>query len=1183
MMRQGRRVARLLDVALLTVAGARLAGAEAAPFARPAPPALPVIRDLGQLGRLSPEQAAKRPPVHLTATATYYHHEWEMLYLQDAAGAAFVYVDSRRPKAAIRPGTLVEVIGKAVPGDFAPSISEAELRPIRQAAPPEPQIVGLKQIVTGAEDARWIEISGIVRSAAIVDDLLQVSLALEGGKMTIHIRDWRDKSDFREWLVDSVVRVRGVCTTVTNEHRQFLGAELWSPDWTFLTIDNPSPADPWAAGRVPLDELRRLAFAGGHERRIKVEGTVTLQQPRRGVFLQDENDGIFVQTSDSLRLDPGDHVFALGFLAPGADRPTLEDGHVRRLGGGDDPPPVAVTPEQALAGKQDSRLVKVSARVVGRIVSGVEPTLVLQEGSVVFNARLQQEPEMLADLEPGGRVALVGVCSTPAVEAGAAKAFQVLLRSAADVTILEHPSWWTAERVRGLLIAVSGVFVAALGWAAMLRRRVLQQTRIIRTRLENEAALERRYRELVENANDLVFSLDTAGRFTSVNASAMRILGYTREEIVGRVLEEIAAPPYQALAREACAPAAEDTRRHVLEVIGRDDRRVVLEVSARARRQEDGSFAVDGIARDITERRRAEEELRSKEEALRESQQRFALAVRGTNDGLWDWDLRAGRVYFSPRWKSMLGYLEDEIGDSPADWFRLVHPDDLGRLTSKLTDHQDGLTPHFEHEHRMLHKDGGYRWVLNRGFALRHEDGTAYRMAGAQTDVNDRRSYDALTGLPNKALFVERLEKLVMRVQRSPDHLFAVLFLDLDRFKLINDSLGHLTGDRLLVAFARRLEECIRPADMIARFGGDEFAILVDAIEAPAAAARVAERIQQALARPFDLGGPEVYTSGSIGIALSSTGYHHAEDLLRDADTAMYRAKAGGRARYEVFDAAMRRQVTVFMRTQNDLRRALERDELRLHYQPIVELAGGAVTAFEALVRWQHPERGLLTPSEFIEIADDTGLIVPIGDWVLRRACRQLRSWRERFAGGPALAVSVNFSARQISDPDLVARVGQALAESQLAPEGLVLEITENALIESADAAMARIAKIRELGVRLHLDDFGTGYSSLSYLHRFPIEAIKIDRSFVSTMMHNEDARSIVRSVLSLAESLRLSTIAEGVETTEQAELLASLGCGQGQGFYFSAALEPAMATALLASAPGGALVLGRKSRSGVA
>ena len=327
----------------------------------------------------------------------------------------------------------------------------------------------------------------------------------------------------------------------------------------------------------------------------------------------------------------------------------------------------------------------------------------------------------------------------------------------------------------------------------------------------------------------------------------------------------------------------------------------------------------------------------------------------------------------------------------------------------------------------------------------------------------------------------------------------------------------------------------------------------------------MAERIQKALATPFNLGGHEVYSSGSVGIALSATGYERAEDLLRDADTAMYRAKARGRARFEVFDAAMRDHVTVFMQTENDLRRALERDELRVHYQPIVDLASGTVLAVEALVRWQHPERGLLGPNEFVGVAEETGLIVPLGEWVLQHACRQARTWGDRFPAGLG-AVCVNLSARQVTDPDLVKRVQQALSSSGLPGQRLVLEITESAIMETAEEAVAGIAELKKLGVRLHLDDFGTGYSSLSYLHRFPIDALKIDRSFVSTMGESDEARAIVRSILGLARSLRMDVIAEGVENEEQVSLLLGLGCEHAQGLYFAGALDPAAATAVLSS-----------------
>ena len=385
----------------------------------------------------------------------------------------------------------------------------------------------------------------------------------------------------------------------------------------------------------------------------------------------------------------------------------------------------------------------------------------------------------------------------------------------------------------------------------------------------------------------------------------------------------------------------------------------------------------------------------------------------------------------------MLGWSEEGIGSTPAEWFDRVHADDLPRVQAKIEAALEGSESHFEDEYRMRHQDGSFRWVLGRGFAVRDEAGVAYRMAGAQTDVTDRRAYDPLTGLPNRALFVERLEGALDRARRRRGYLFAVLFLDLDRFKLINDSLGHLAGDQLLIVLAKRFLSCIRPGDVIGRFGGDEFAILLDNIADAEDGTHIAERILASVGEPIDLDGHEAALSGSIGIAFSATGYEKAEDLLRDADTAMYRAKSLGRARFEVFDEAMRARVMALLNMENDLRRALERGELHVHYQPIVSLADGRLVGFEALVRWRHPQRGIVFPAEFIPVAEETGLIVPIGDWVLREACRQLRLWHDRFRTERHLSMSVNCSARQFARSDFPAAFERILDETRHRPRGL--------------------------------------------------------------------------------------------------------------------------------------------------
>ena len=417
--------------------------------------------------------------------------------------------------------------------------------------------------------------------------------------------------------------------------------------------------------------------------------------------------------------------------------------------------------------------------------------------------------------------------------------------------------------------------------------------------------------------------------------------------------------------------------------------------------------------------------------------------------------------------------------------------------------------------------------------------------------------HDALTGLPNRTLLMNHLRLAVEHSKRRPDYRFAALFLDLDRFKVINDSLGHIAGDQLLVHLARRLEDCIRGTDTVARLGGDEFAILLSDIEDYSDAVRVAERIHAELARPFHLGGHEVYTSASIGITLSATGYSDPEAILRDADIVMYRAKANGKARHELFDEAMHARAVALLRTETDLRRAVERDEFRVVYQPILSLLTGEVAGFEALVRWHHPERGVVSPSEFIPVAEETGLIVEIGRRVLREACRQLSEWQSRGLVRPSLYVSVNLSGKQFAQAALAESVAGALSEAGLDPRCLRLEITESVVMSNAEAACAALGRLRAHGLGISIDDFGTGYSSLSYLHRFPVDTLKVDRSFIGRMGEGDENGEIVRTIITLARNLGMQVVAEGVETARQGDLLRGLGCEYAQGYFFSRPLDP--------------------------
>ncbi|MCU0234885.1 MAG: EAL domain-containing protein [Thermoanaerobaculales bacterium] len=565
-------------------------------------------------------------------------------------------------------------------------------------------------------------------------------------------------------------------------------------------------------------------------------------------------------------------------------------------------------------------------------------------------------------------------------------------------------------------------------------------------------------------------------------------------------------------------------------------------------------------------------------DALRDSEERYALAVRGANDGLWDWDLKADRVFFSPRWKAMLGFGDADVGDSPREWLDRIHPDDRPPFRRHLDTHLGGGSDHFEFEHRMRNAAGEYLWVLARGVAERDERGTPYRMAGSQTDITARKRaehqlqhdalHDGLTGLANRVLFMDRLACALADLQRRAAPHFAVLFFDLDRFKNINDSLGHTLGDKLLVGIARRLEHFLRPGDTVARLGGDEFAILIHRVDDASGAIHVADRIQEILSMTFSIDGHDVMVTASIGIAHSSTGYTNPEEILRDADIAMYRAKAGGKARYEVFDRDMHQSAVTLLRLETELRHSVHRGEFEMHYQPIVSLTQGRIVGFEGLVRWRHPKRGLVTPDQFIAIAEETGLIVPLGWWVLRESCRQTRRWQRQFPADPSLWVSVNMSGKLFMKTDMVDEMLGILEETGLEPRSLRLEVTENVVMDHADLAIRNLMELRGLGVQLSIDDFGTGYSSLSYLQRFHYDSLKIDRSFVSKLGTAGDSRAIVETILNLANSLGIGVVAEGIETAEQVERLRRMQCPHGQGYWFSRPLTVPAAEELMASAP---------------
>jgi diguanylate cyclase (GGDEF)-like protein/PAS domain S-box-containing protein len=566
-------------------------------------------------------------------------------------------------------------------------------------------------------------------------------------------------------------------------------------------------------------------------------------------------------------------------------------------------------------------------------------------------------------------------------------------------------------------------------------------------------------------------------------------------------------------------------------------------------------------------------------EAARESEQRYALATAGSTDGLWDWDVRADALFCSERWKLMLGLSTSHRVSRLNEWLDLADEQDRHGLEQAIQAHLAGARSHFEIEYRLRHADGGIRWVHCRGIAVRDESGQAVRLAGSQTDISEQRrirdslaqaaQHDALTDLPNRSLFRELVQRAIAQATRLGAPGYAVLFLDLDGFKLINDTHGHVTGDRFLKAIARRLHSQLRPGDVLARLGGDEFAVLAQNVDAPEDACGIAERLQEALAEPVLVNGQQLRGAASIGIVIGTTQARSVDALLRDADLAMYRAKAAGHGGYELFDPQMHAAVLERLTFETELRRAIEQNDLAVFYQPIVQLPSSRICGLEALVRWKRADGRMMAPSEFIAIAEDTGLIVPLTYQVLGQACRQVAAWQRTF--GWALHLSVNISCRLFARPDFVDKVEAAIRESGLLTGTLRLEIPESVLLEQSDLVGDQFDRLRGMRVALHLDNFGTGYASLSCLQRNPVDALKLDKSFVAAMGTPRNG-GVGGAIVKLARELGMGLIAEGVETVTHVEHLRALDCPHAQGYLFSRPLTPSDMEPLLAGEPAVAL-----------
>jgi diguanylate cyclase (GGDEF)-like protein/PAS domain S-box-containing protein len=523
-------------------------------------------------------------------------------------------------------------------------------------------------------------------------------------------------------------------------------------------------------------------------------------------------------------------------------------------------------------------------------------------------------------------------------------------------------------------------------------------------------------------------------------------------------------------------------------------------------------------------------------------------------------------TFLSDNMKNHLGYNPEEFIEDPKFWINHIHSDNVDQITAG--ENRLSSRGHNIHEYQFRHKDGSYLWLRDEMQLICDDKGEPLEIVGYWIDITEKKQaeeqlshrafYDQLTDLPNRALFNDRLHVLFEHRKRYKDYLFGVLFMDVDRFKMINDSLGHIIGDKLLVLIAQRLRKCIRSADTIARFGGDEFAVLLEDLKEKNDIYTVINRIQNEINLPFHISSHEIFSTVSIGIAISdTTQYIRPEEILRDADTAMYYAKGSGKACHMLFNPGMHAHAVKALQIETDLRRAVERKEFVLHYQPIVSMnENNDIIGFEALVRWQHPERGLIPPNDFIPLAEETGLIVPMGQWVLLEACRQMRAWQDKYPAHQALTVSVNISTKEFSQPNFVQLIEKALQETGLSPNSLKLEITESMIIENYDYASIVFQKLRKINVQIQIDDFGTGHSALNYMLHLPIDALKIDRSFVRKAAMSEDVKEVVRTIISLAHIMKMDVIAEGVETMTEVELFRDMNSEYAQGFFFSKPMD---------------------------
>ena len=841
-----------------------------------------------------------------------------------------------------------------------------------------------------------------------------------------------------------------------------------------------------------------------------------------------------------------------------------------------------------------------------------------------------------------------------------------------------------------IILVVATLGFSLVAWLAVIRNLLNSRKKFLAGTIEKEQAMdalwqsEIRFGQIINNANDIIFTTDLAEHFTSFNKAGEIASGYSRDEIMKMTIPEIISPESIETVRQMLREKLriDVPTKYEAEIVKKNGSRVTIEVNSKLLIENGTPVGIQGIARDVTESRQIAENKRKSEQyqnlfkhandaivifepknetvlevndracemyrrrredfvglsikeitqnpqrgvealkkmlangsaeefesvhlrgdktpfditinaavieyqgepailsihrdittrkqseaALRESEYKLRTLLDSMREGLLQVNNEEVIEFVNDRFCEMTGYARKELlGKTTYEMF--LGDEEREIIERANRQRLEGISG--QYEMRLRKKTGEELWVIVGGAPIVNAEGVITGSMGIHTDITERKQieeqllhdalHDGLTGLANRNLFMDHLRMTIERSKRHKDSLSAVLFLDFDRFKVINDSLGHTEGDNFLKLVARRLEAVLRAGDLLARLGGDEFTILLSELASEDEAVQIAERIQNDLKNPFELGGSEIFVTASIGIILTSPRHEKAEDLLRDADIAMYRAKAKGRAQCQIFDNSMHSQATAQLKIETEMRRALEQQEFRVYYQPIMDLKTSSLVGFEALIRWQHPKRGLLPPGEFIPAAEENGLILPLGRWILDESCRQLKAWQNANLALARLIVSVNLSSKQFLQADLAEQIAETLKRTKLTPCCLKLEITESHVMENSETAGTMLGKLRQLGIELSLDDFGTGYSSLSYLHRLPVDYLKIDRSFISRMIESKENGEIIYTIIKLAQNLKMKVIAEGIETAAQLEHLKNLNCEFGQGYFFSKPVDAAAA-----------------------